>query len=266
MSEGRSPAIRAEELTFAYEDGPPVVRGVDLTVEDGTVVALMGPNGAGKTTLLKLLAGLYDPDEGTVTVDGATGFAAEDPADALFAETVAEEVAFFPRNRGLDVEARVEAALEAMGIEHLRDRTPQSLAVGEQRRVSLAAVLAGDPAVVALDEPTSGLDAPHVETLGDRLRAIDRTVVVATHDADFALRWTDRVAVVTAGTVAASGSAEDLLGDPGFDFEGVGIRPPGPVAFAREQGWGEVPLTVEAAAERLERADAAGDGEGEEPR
>lgn len=244
--------IAVRDVTYAYGDGDPALAGASLEIGSETL-ALMGPNGAGKTTLLKCIAGLYDPDAGTVTTDDATvGFAPEDPDDALFAASVAKEVAYFPRNRGLNVEEAVDAALDEMGVAHLRDRVPQTLSAGEKRRVSLAAVLSGDPDVVALDEPTSGLDAPHVEALGEAIRALDRTVVLATHDAEFARRYADRVAIVDDGTVVRTGPAEALLGDPGFDFEAVGVRPPGAVRFARARGWADAPTSVPEAAARLD--------------
>ncbi|MFW5918757.1 MAG: energy-coupling factor ABC transporter ATP-binding protein [Halanaeroarchaeum sp.] len=249
--------IDVRNVGFGYDDGPLVIDGVDLRIEEDETLALMGPNGAGKTTLLKCIAGLYDPDVGSIerVEDTVVGFAPEDPDDALFAATVESEVAFFPLNRGLDVADRVEAALAQMGITHLRERVPQTLSAGEKRLVSLAAVLSGDPTVVALDEPTSGLDVGHVATLGDAVRSLDRTVVVATHDADFALEYADRVAFVVDGTVAVVREAEAVLGDPDFDFEAVGIGVPGSVQFARQQGWDDVPSTPEAAAARIDAAE-----------
>lgn len=245
--------IDVRALAFAYDDGPTVIDDVDLHVGDDEVLALMGPNGAGKTTLLKCIAGLYDPDAGSVEIVGdAVGFAPENPDDGLFAATVEEEVAFFPRNRDLDVEERVEAALAEMDVATLRDRVPQTLSAGEKRRVSLAAVLAGDPAVVALDEPTSGLDSHHVDTLGDSIARLDRTIVLATHDADFAMRHADRVAIVEDGAVVQTGEARDVLADPTFDFAAVGIRPPGAIRFARARGWDDPELTVAAAAARVD--------------
>ncbi|MFB6133954.1 MAG: energy-coupling factor ABC transporter ATP-binding protein [Halanaeroarchaeum sp.] len=245
--------IDLSDVAYAYEDGPRVLRGVDLHVDRGETVALMGPNGAGKTTLLKLVAGLYEPRAGTVRVaETPVGFAPEDPDDALFAESVAAEVGFFPDNLGLDVEARVEEALAAVDATALRDRAPQSLAVGEKRRISLAAVLAGEPAVVALDEPTSGLDRGHAAALGEVLRELERTVVMATHDADFAYRYADRVAIVRAGRIDTRGETRALLGDPSFDFDRVGIRPPGPVQFARRMGWSQPPRSVAAAVAKMD--------------
>lgn len=245
--------IEVRNLVFSYDDGPPAVDGVDLHVGDGETLALMGSNGAGKTTLLKCIAGLYDPDAGTVDIAGeAVGFAPENPDDGLFAESVAKEVAFFPRNRDLDVPSRVDAALAEMDVEALRDRVPQTLSAGEKRRVSLAAVLAGDPAVVALDEPTSGLDSHHVDALGESIGRLDRAVVLATHDADFAMQHADRVAIVDGGRIVRVGDATDVLADTAFDFEGVGIRPPGAIRFARVRGWDEPALTVAEVATRLE--------------
>lgn len=247
--------IELHDLTFSYDEGPPAIRDVDLEIAADETLALMGPNGAGKTTLLKCIAGLYEPGGGSIVHadDSVVGFAPEDPDDGLFAATVESEVAFFPRNRGLDVTERVDTAMAEMGISHLRNRVPQTLSAGEKRLVSVASVLSGDPAVVALDEPTSGLDGRHVETLGEAVRSLDRIVVVATHDADFALEYADRVAIVADGTVADSGPAAELIGDLDFDFESVGIRPPGSVRFARNRGWDDAPLTVAEAAARIDQ-------------
>lgn len=244
--------IELEELRVARE-GRPVLDGVSLAIERGETVAVMGPNGAGKTTLLKAVAGLLDPDDGSVEVDGVVGFAPEDPQAGLFAESVAEEVAFFPRNRGLDVDARREVALARLGIEPLAGRDPFALSVGQQRWVSIAAVLAGDPDVLVLDEPTRGLDAAGEDALADLLGGLDRTVLVATHAADFAYRAADRVAVLAAGELRRVGEARAVLGDEAF-LESAGIRPPGIVTWARRQGIDPPPADLEAALAALEAA------------
>ncbi|AKH96822.1 energy-coupling factor ABC transporter ATP-binding protein [Halanaeroarchaeum sulfurireducens] len=242
--------IDVRDLTFGYGETP-VLTDVDLHVDADETFALMGPNGAGKTTLLKCIAELYEPDDGRVEIAAETvGFAPERPDDALFAASVEEEVAFFARNRDLDVGTRVAAAMEEMNVAHLSDRVPQTLSAGEKRRVSLAAVLSGDPAVVALDEPTSGLDARHVAALGATVQSLDRTVVLATHDADFALRYADRVALLDRGTVLRTGPVDALLADHDVDYASIGIRPPGAIRFARRHGWDDPPLTVTEAAAR----------------
>ncbi|MDY6819137.1 MAG: ABC transporter ATP-binding protein [Halobacteriales archaeon] len=251
--------IRTEDVSFAYREATePAVRSVDMTVEAGQTVAVMGPNGSGKTTLLKLVAGLLEPDTGTIRIDGIDpanaadrgagliGFAPEDPGSFLFAETVAEEVAFFPENRGLNVEERVASALEAMDIEALRDRVPYSLSVGEQRRVAIASLLAGDPTVLALDEPNHGLHATGARTLGQHLASIGKTVILTTHSADFAYRFVDTVVVLADGEIKATGPAKDMLTDRDLLID-AGIRPPGLVEWAHRNGITPVPRTVDEA-------------------
>lgn len=237
--------ITARDVAFGY-DGPRVIDGLSLAVEPEETHAVMGANGCGKTTLLKLLAGLYDPDEGTIDRAGVVGFAPENPKTGLFAETVAEEVAFFPRNRGLDVDARTDAALAAMDVAAIRDRGPYDLSAGEQRRVSIAAVLAGDPAVLALDEPTAGLDATGERQLAELITELDATVVFSTHAADFAYRVADRVTLLREGRVLATGDARDLLADA-ERLRTAGVRLPGQVRWARDHGADPPPKTVEEA-------------------
>lgn len=248
--------IEIEQLDFAYESGPRVFDGLSLTVETGGIVAVLGANGTGKTTLLRLLAGLLEPTGGDITVEGrddpVVGLAPEIPADGLFSPTVAEEVGFFPKNRGLPVDERVKQALEQFGIVALADRDPYSLSEGEKRLVTIAAVLAGDPDVVGLDEPTSGLDRRAWKQLGSRLGALDRTVVMVTHDTDFAWRYADRVLVLGEDGIHRQGPAESVLADPDFDMQSVGLEPPQPVSWARRQGIEKPPKTVEEAVDLLE--------------
>lgn len=234
-------------------DGRAALDGVSLAIESGETVAVMGPNGAGKTTLLKVVAGLLEADSGSVEVDGFVGFAPEDPTAGLFAKSVAEEVAFFPRNRGLDVEARRDAALARLEIEPLAGRDPFTLSVGQQRRVSIAAVLSGEPDVLVLDEPTRGLDAAGEDALSDLLGGLDQTILVATHAADFAYRAADRVMVLAEGDLRRVGGARTVLGDEAF-LESVGIRPPGIVTWARRQGIDPPPADLDEALASLEAA------------
>lgn len=242
--------IRLEAVGVA-RDGQPVLEEVTLAVDAGETIAVMGPNGAGKTTLLKVVAGLLEAETGTVEVDGPVGFAPEDPAAGLFAESVAEEVAFFPRNRGLDVVERRESAMAALGVTDLADRDPYSLSVGQQRRVSIAAVLSGAPDVIVLDEPTRGLDADGEAELTDLLGRLDSTVLVATHAADFAYAAADRVAVLTGGELRRVGEARPILGDISF-LESAGIRPPGIVRWADRLGIDPPPADLAAALEAVE--------------
>lgn len=274
--------IDIQSVTFHY-DGTPILRDVSATVAAGQTFVIMGANGAGKTTLLRLIAGLIEPDEGLIEIrrgrgghgardrgvdgvdvggqepsrdatDPTVGFAPENPDDGLFAGTVREELEFFPRNRGLSIEDRVPDTLARFGLEAIASRTPQTLSMGEKRLVSLASVLAGDPAVVALDEPTSGLDMFARDRLIDRIEAVDRTVVIATHDSEFACRIADEVMVLDEGRLHRHGSTT-VLKDGSLDFAALGLREPGAVRWAREHDFDRVPASAEQAAEWLSGGD-----------
>lgn len=240
--------MQVTDLQYAY-DGDPVLSGATLEIRHGETLAVMGANGSGKTTFLRLLAGLREPDGGRIGVDGPVGFAPEDPRAALFAKTVEAEVAFFPENRGLGPES-AERAMRTMEITELSDRNPLSLSFGEQRRVSIAAVLAGEPSVAALDEPTAGLGVPTRRRLGERLTELPTTVVFSTHAADFAYEYADRVAVLDDGRFEAIGPARELLTRVEL-LEAAGIRPPGIVAWALERGLDEPPSSLAEAVEQL---------------
>jgi len=164
--------IEVRDLHFAY-NGREVLRGIDFEMSD-EIVALVGPNGSGKTTLAKHLNGLLRPIKGKVVVDGMdtrehtvaelsrkVGYVFQNPDHMFFEETVFKEVAFGPKNLGLDedeVEERVRWALRAVNLEGFEERPPYSLSGGEKQRLAIACVLAMKPKYLILDEPTTGLD------------------------------------------------------------------------------------------------------------
>ncbi len=238
--------IRARDVAFGY-DGRTVLSGVSFDVAAGEMLAVMGANGSGKTTLLRLLAGLREPDAGSIEAAGDVGFAPEDPRAGLFAGTVADEVEFYPRNRGLDAAREAARAMRTLAVDELGDRNPLSLSAGEQRRVSIAAVLAGDPAVLTLDEPTAGLDGAGERQLGTVLSDLEAAVVVSTHESAFAYRFADRVAVLADGDVRRLGPPEAVLTDLDL-LRDAGIRPPGLVTWANRRGFDRLPDGVDDAA------------------
>lgn len=216
-------------LRYRYPDGRRALDGVDLRVDAGERVALLGPNGAGKTTLILHLIGLLEPQGGTVEVSGLAvrapnlvevrrrvGVVFQDPDDQLFLPTVRQDVAFGPANLGLrggELDARVDRALDAVGLPGYGDRVPHHLSHGERRRVAVATVLAMEPDVLVLDEPTSNLDPAGRRELAELLLGLDVTVLVVTHDLPFALQLCPRSAVLSAGRIVADGPTPRLLAD-----------------------------------------------------
>ncbi|MFJ4843433.1 energy-coupling factor ABC transporter ATP-binding protein [Streptomyces sp. NPDC088746] len=250
MSESVLLALRG--ASFAYEDGPAVLSGLDFEARAGRALALLGRNGSGKTTLMRLLSGGLRPREGQLTVEGrqvtydrkgltrlrtTVQLVVQDPDDQLFAASVSQDVSFGPLNLGLpdsEVRARVEEALGALDITALADRPTHLLSYGQRKRTAIAGAVAMRPRVLILDEPTAGLDPDGQErllaTLGT-LRESGTTVMMATHDVDLALRWADDAALLTPSGVRA-GPAPAMLARTDL-LEEAGLRLPWGIATAR---------------------------------
>jgi cobalt/nickel transport system ATP-binding protein len=224
-----TPVLDVRGLAFAYPDGHQALFGVDLHVHRGERVALLGPNGAGKTTLVLHLNGILAAGAGSVTVSGLpvtkenipeirrrVGIVFQDPDDQLFMGTVRQDVAFGPANLGLkgaELETRVQAALEQVGMAAYADRPPHHLSFGQRRRVAVATVLAMEPEILVLDEPSSNLDPASRRELADILRSLDVTVLMVTHDLPYALELCPRAVVLSDGHVVADGPTYDVLTD-----------------------------------------------------
>ncbi len=224
------PAIEVRGLAHRWPDGTDGLAGVDLTVERGERVALLGANGSGKTTLALHLVGALERDAGSVAVAGRpvvrehlaevrrrVGLVFQDPDDQLLLPTVAADVALAPGNQGLpaaEVEARVAAALDVVGLTDTAERAPEHLSLGERRRVALAGVLAAHPEILVLDEPTANLDPAARRDLIEVIRGLDLTTLVITHDLPLALELCPRSVVVAHGRVAADGPTPALFANP----------------------------------------------------
>ncbi len=226
------PVLDVRRLAHAYPDGHEALSGVDLQVATGERVALLGPNGAGKTTLVLHLNGILEPTVGEVHVSGVrvdthdrpslaevrrrVGIVFQDPDDQLFMPTVREDVAFGPRNlglRGAALAARVEEALEQVGMAAVADRPPHHLSFGQRRRVAVATVLAMRPDVLVLDEPSSNLDPASRRELAEVLESLEVTVLMVTHDLPYALELCTRAVVLSGGRVVADAPTYDVLTD-----------------------------------------------------
>jgi energy-coupling factor transport system ATP-binding protein len=228
---GPAAVLRADRLTVTY--GHTVaLAGVDLAIEPGEVVALMGRNGAGKSTLLRAWTGLTTPDSGSVAVVGQdpaalspaqlvrhVALVPQEPADLLYAETVAAECHAADRDAGLDGGA-CAALLERLVPGLDPERHPRDLSEGQRLGLVLAVQLVGDPPVLLLDEPTRGLDyrAKHrLATLLRELAGQGRAIVLATHDVELAAAVATRTVVLADGEVVVDGPTQEVVvGSPAF--------------------------------------------------
>jgi cobalt/nickel transport system ATP-binding protein len=236
------PVLSVDRLSFAYPDGRFALRDISFSIDTHERVGLVGPNGAGKTTLLLHLNGLL-PGERTrpararrdeepappievlgmpvapphlVEIRRLVGLVFQHPDDQLFCATVAEDVGYGPRQLGFDrfeVDRRVHAALEAVGLPDYGPRGPFELSLGERRRVCLAGVLACDPAVMVLDEPSSNLDPRARRQLVRTLRPCDAALIIASHDLELVLELCNRTILLDGGRIIADGPTRTLLAD-----------------------------------------------------
>ncbi|MGH3930880.1 MAG: ABC transporter ATP-binding protein [Pseudonocardiaceae bacterium] len=208
----------------------PVLRGVDLTVPEGALAAVLGPSGCGKTTLLRLVAGFETADTGEVTIDGqlVSGAGVAVPPERRRVGVVPQEGALFPHlsvagNVGFGLprgqrSTRVTEILELVGLGGYQQRMPHELSGGQQQRVALARALAPGPALVLLDEPFSALDTGLRGALREdvrrALRATGATAILVTHDQQEALSTADIVAVLQGGTIVQAGTPAELYNAP----------------------------------------------------
>ncbi len=227
VDDAKKDILEVRGLSYTYPDGNTAIQDMDFVISEGESVGLIGANGAGKSTLLMLLTGLLFPTKGEVFVGGvgltkknadtartAIGLVFQDPDDQLFMGTVAEDVAFGPRNLKLGeavVQQRVTDALDAMGVLHLQDRSTLRLSGGEKRAVSIATILAMEPALLAMDEPTASLDPRSRRRLIHQLQSLGHTKLIASHDLDMIWEVCSRVIILKDGRIARTGPAQELL-------------------------------------------------------
>lgn len=222
-----SSAIVFKDLSYRYPDGTRALTEINLTIERGEHIALVGHNGAGKSTLLKQLNGVLLPTSGTVSVLGVevnhhtlnqvrqlVGLVFQDPDDQLFSPTVKDDVAFGPRNQGLNKEEiarRVKEALELVGLTDRADRPTHHLSFGEKKRAATASVVSMRPQVWAFDEPSSNLDPSSRRLLENFISEIPETVAIVTQDLFFAARTCKRLIVMSSGQIVADGPTREIL-------------------------------------------------------
>jgi cobalt/nickel transport system ATP-binding protein len=216
-----------KNVYFRYPDKTEALRNLSFRITHGESVGVIGANGAGKSTLLMHLNGFLLPTAGTVTIGDLhltrktcheirkkVGIVFQNPDDQLFMPTVYEDVAFGPRNLGMDeddVRERVHEALHLVNSFDLRDKPPHHLSCGQKSAVAIAAVMAMEPDILAMDEPAANLDPKSRRLLINLLKTFTHSKIIASHDLDLIMDVCHRCIVISEGTVVADGPAMDIL-------------------------------------------------------
>ena len=263
-----SEAIRVENLAYTYpgvEDTPGVAvfEDLDLTIEDGTFVAVLGGNGCGKSTLAKHFNAILLPSGGTVWVCGMdtaqedrlipirrnVGMVFQNPDNQIVANVVEEDVAFGPENLGVaspEIRNRVDKALKQVGMYEYREHAPHLLSGGQKQRIAIAGVIAMEPRCIVLDEPTAMLDPRGRREVMDTVLKLNRdkkiTVILITHHMDEAAQ-AQRVVVLHKGKVAADGEPGEVFAQVEL-LHSIGLAAPDTVELCwelKQKGF-DVPL------------------------
>ncbi len=226
--------LKTEDLTYSYGDGHQALKGISVEIEEGQRVCVVGSNGAGKSTFFLNINGVLKHDGGEIYFKGqkvgnnkkelnelrrGVGIVFQDADNQIIASTVLGEVSFGPMNLKLpkeEVLARVDEALAYMNLSDFKERAPHYCSGGEKKRISIADIIAMHSEVMIFDEPTAALDPLNAAMLEDvlsRLSAQGKTLLISTHDMDFAYRWAERLVVFCDGQIIADGSPVDILAD-----------------------------------------------------
>ncbi len=248
------PVIQVRDLEHRYPNGVVALQGASLTIHRGEFVAVVGQNGSGKTTLVKHLNGLLMPTRGEVRVLGiptagqtvlqlgrTVGYVFQNPDHQIFAETVAEEVAFGPRNHGVppgEVEVRVEEALAAVGLQGREAEDPFALTKGERQLVAVASILATRPQVIILDEPTTGLDYMEQRRMMELVRHLNEmghTIICVTHTMWVVAEYAHRTVVVKEGRIWMDGPTRSVMAREA-ELIAASLKPPQVVRISNRLG------------------------------
>ena len=247
-------SIKLSNIYHTYSKGTPFERlalqDVSLEIAKGEIVAIIGHTGSGKSTLVQHLNGLLKPDKGTATIDAIditakgqqakaarqqVGMVFQYPEHQIFAETVFEDIAFGPRNKGFNEEEVAKAVREAMAFVGLdydtyAERSPFQLSGGQMRRVAIAGVVAMNPDYLVLDEPSAGLDPRSRNAVFREIMALHKSrgiaIVLVTHSMEEAVKYANRLLVINGGQVLFDGEPAAIFKEHGDELVQVGVDVP----------------------------------------
>jgi energy-coupling factor transporter ATP-binding protein EcfA2 len=223
--------VKFEDVAFGYESEREVLHGINLEIKRGDIIAVLGPNGSGKTTFVKHAIGLLKPKSGRVLVNGrdtrqasvaeiagTLGYVFQSPSHMLFAPTVYEELSFGPKNLKhpqQEIETEVKEALQVVNLADQEKDPPLALSFGQQKRVSIAAILAMRSRILIMDEPTAGQDYQNYMNFMDSILQMPgfEAVLFITHDVDLAVIFANRILMISDGRLVADGKPPDVLRD-----------------------------------------------------
>ena len=222
--------LQVKELFYSYTGEKNTLNNINLKIHRGEKVAVLGSNGAGKSTFFLNINGVLTPKSGKIIYKGKAitkknlnelrkniGIVFQDADNQIIASTVLAEVSFGPMNLKLpkdEVIKRVNEALDYMNISEFKERPPHYLSGGEKKRVSIADIIAMKSEVIIFDEPTAALDPLNSEMLEEVLKKLsieNKTLLISTHDVDFAYRWADRVVVFSNGGIIGDGTPLEIF-------------------------------------------------------
>lgn len=253
--------IVLDQVTYTYGAGTPfektALKTINLTIEEGEFVGIIGHTGSGKSTLVQHLNGLLHPTTGTVTVNGVdisgktdeakqmrhkVGMVFQYPEHQLFEETIAQDIAFGPKNLGLsedEVDKRVREAMKFVGLDYntYAERSPFHLSGGQMRRVAIAGVVAMNPDYLVLDEPSAGLDPFGREEIFEEIIKLHKqkgiTVILVSHNMEDISRMANRLIVMDKGQAVLDGVPLDIFNNHRQTLQNVGVDVP-PVSVMME--------------------------------
>lgn len=229
-----TPFIELQNLTYQYPDGTVALNNISLEIEQGKKIALLGNNGAGKSTLLLHLNAILTPTSGKFfykgnaftykrkekkLLRGDVGVVFQDSETQLFSSSVYEDIQYGPRNMGLSkeqVDEVVQKAMELTDTLSLKEKPPHFLSIGQKKRAAIATVLSMNPSLMIFDEPTAGLDpyySNRIVSILEQSANENRTILVSTHDIDFAYEWADEIWVLSGGKLIAKNRPVEVFQD-----------------------------------------------------